>query len=49
MTLPLPLSSTPAKLAARSSRPDAAKVMIVFVLIVVTLYFGREILIPVVI
>jgi predicted PurR-regulated permease PerM len=48
MTLPLPPSSTPTKLAARSSRPDAAKVMIVFVLIVVTLYFGREVLIPVV-
>jgi len=32
---------------ARTTRPDAAKVMTVFVLIVVTLYFGREVLMPV--
>ena len=32
---------------ARTARPDASKVMTVFVLIVVTLYFGREVLVPV--
>jgi predicted PurR-regulated permease PerM len=36
-----------AKAGARTKRPDAAKVMTVFVLIVVTLYFGREVLVPV--
>ena len=34
-------------LTARPKRPDAATVMIVFVLIVVTLYCGREVLIPI--
>jgi predicted PurR-regulated permease PerM len=33
--------------AVKPARPDAAKVMTVFVLIVVCLYFGREVLIPV--
>jgi predicted PurR-regulated permease PerM len=33
--------------ASKPARPDAAKVMTVFVLIVVCLYFGREVLIPV--
>jgi predicted PurR-regulated permease PerM len=40
-------SNATAKQAGRPPRADASKVMIVFVLIVVTLYFGREVLIPV--
>jgi predicted PurR-regulated permease PerM len=46
MSPPSPSPLLP-KLVSRQARPDAAKVMIVFVLIVVTLYFGREVLIPV--
>jgi predicted PurR-regulated permease PerM len=44
-------SSAPPNIPARprpdAGRPDAAKVLTVFVLIVVTLYFGREVLVPI--
>lgn len=40
-------SNAAVKPAGRPPRADASKVMIVFVLIVATLYFGREVLIPV--
>jgi len=47
MSPPPQPSGFPAKLTVRPKRPDASKVMTVFVLIVATLYFGREVLIPV--
>ncbi len=41
------LAARPKRSDPTRARPDAAKVMTVFVLIVVTLYFGREVLVPV--
>jgi predicted PurR-regulated permease PerM len=38
---------SPAQNGRRTNRPDAAKAMTVFVLIVATLYFGREVLVPI--
>jgi predicted PurR-regulated permease PerM len=42
-----PATTAAVKPAGRPPRADASKVMIVFVTIVATLYFGREVLIPV--
>jgi predicted PurR-regulated permease PerM len=47
MTLPPQSPSASAKSSSRPKRADASKVMTVFVLIVVALYFGREVLVPV--
>ncbi|HQT85523.1 MAG: hypothetical protein B7Z58_08260 [Acidiphilium sp. 37-64-53] len=42
-----PLPSIPLKPGARRTPTDPSKVMTLFVMIVVTLYFGREVLIPI--
>ncbi len=42
-TSPLPLPKT----IAQANAPDASKAMTLFVMIVVTLYFGKEVLVPV--
>ena len=40
-------AAPPAKTIAASAAPDASRVMTLFVMIVATLYFGREVLVPV--
>ena len=41
------LAKPPAKTVAAAPAPDASRVMTLFVMIVATLYFGREVLVPV--
>lgn len=42
-----PAALPPAKPIAPAEAPDASKAMTLFVMVVATLYFGKEVLVPV--
>ena len=45
--MPEPQPASPPKPVAATPAPDASQAMLLFVLIVATLYFGKEVLVPV--